>query len=128
MKLIIAGCRNFVNQDFIIQHIDENVVLWDIKEVVCGGAEGVDKIGAYWAQIHKIPVAYHIAEWRKFGPSAGPIRNKKMAEYGDELLAIWDGKSKGTKNMIDQMNKLGKPVKVVIVDIKIAKALPPIKR
>jgi len=30
-----------------------------------------------------------------------------MAEYGDMLIAFWDGESKGTKNMIDTSKKLG---------------------
>lgn len=42
------------------------------------------------------------ADWNKYGKKAGPIRNKKMANYAEALLAIWDGKSCGTKNMIQQ--------------------------
>jgi hypothetical protein len=36
-----------------------------------------------------------------------------MAVYGDELLAFWDGRSPGTKHMIDTMTGLEKPVHVV---------------
>ena len=45
--------------------------------------------------------------------SAGPIRNKQMAEYADTLFAFWDGKSRGTKNMIDLAKK--KNLHVIIV-------------
>lgn len=30
-----------------------------------------------------------------------------MAEYADALLAYWDGKSRGTKNMIDEAQRRG---------------------
>ena len=53
------------------------------------------------------------ADWDKHGRAAGPIRNKQMADYADVLIAVWDGKSRGTKNMIDEMNKLMKPVYIV---------------
>lgn len=55
------------------------------------------------------------ADWEKFGKVAGHIRNKQMAEEGDALLLIWDGESKGSANMKDNMIKLGKPVYEVIL-------------
>jgi len=27
---------------------------------------------------------------------------RQMAEYADALIAVWDGKSRGTRNMIDE--------------------------
>lgn len=41
-----------------------------------------------------------------------------MAEYADAAIVFWDGKSRGAKNMIDEMKKLGKPVKLVFFDVK----------
>jgi hypothetical protein len=35
-----------------------------------------------------------------------------MAQYADALIAFWDGKSKGTKNMIDEAKKQGLIIKV----------------
>jgi hypothetical protein len=52
-------------------------------------------------------------DWKKYGKSAGYRRNKEMAEVADALVAFWDGKSKGTANMIDLMRKAGKPLKIV---------------
>jgi hypothetical protein len=70
----------------------------------------VDQIGEDWAREHNIPVKQFLAQWNIHGKSAGPIRNKEMAEYADALIAFWDGQSKGTKNMIEQMDKLNKLV------------------
>lgn len=42
------------------------------------------------------------------------VRNNEMAFFADALLAIWDGKSPGTRHMINAMRELGKPVKVVV--------------
>ncbi len=43
-----------------------------------------------------------IAEWDKYGKSAGYIRNRLIVQESDMIVAFWDGKSKGTKHSIDQ--------------------------
>ena len=55
------------------------------------------------------------AEWTIHGKAAGPIRNRKMAEYGDALLLIWDGTSKGSSNMKIEMEKRNKPIYEIII-------------
>lgn len=55
------------------------------------------------------------ADWETYGKSAGPIRNRQMAQYADALLLIWDGESRGSANMREEMQKLGKPVYEVII-------------
>ena len=105
MKVIIAGSRGIDN----INSIQEAVVIsnFNINEVVSGTARGVDKLGEYWAEQHGIRVKQFPANWNEFGKSSGYRRNVEMAEYADALLAIWDGKSKGTKHMIDIAAKKG---------------------
>ena len=57
------------------------------------------------------------ANWAEFGKGAGLIRNKKMAKYADALIAFWDGKSKGTKNMIQQAEEFGLKIRIYRYDI-----------
>lgn len=109
MKVIIAGGRDFSPTT---DQIDKALAFAKgvtVTEVVCGMATGVDTAGLKWAQKNKIKVAEYPADWNKHGKAAGPIRNEQMAKYGDVLVAFWDGKSKGTKNMIENMQKLHKP-------------------
>lgn len=40
------------------------------------------------------------ADWEAHGKAAGPRRNRKMAEYAAAVIALWDGKSRGTRNML----------------------------
>ena len=74
---------------------------WEITEVVSGGARGVDKLGEIWAVKNDIPIRLFPANWKEHGRSAGYIRNKEMANYADALIALWDGKSAGTRHMVD---------------------------
>lgn len=106
MKIIIAGGRDFNNFGMVEATMQrfEN----EVSEIVCGDARGADSLGADWAKMHAVPVAHFPADWEKYGKAAGHIRNKEMAEYADFLVAFWDGESKGTLNMINTMEQLGK--------------------
>ena len=113
MKTIIAGCRDFTDYNLLKSKVDYYRKDNAITEVVCGGATGADALGENYAVQNGIPVKGFPADWNKHGKAAGPIRNRQMAEYADCLIAVWDGKSRGTKNMIDEMNKLMKPVYLI---------------
>ena len=118
MKLIIAGSRSITDMKVLgeaLRKIRNERVL--IDEVVCGMARGADQLGEEWADSAGIPVVKFPADWNKHGKSAGVIRNIEMAKYADGLLALWDGKSAGTANMILEAHRKGLKVWVSIVDI-----------
>jgi hypothetical protein len=114
MKTIIAGGRDyrFNQEDW---EMLEGLV---ITEVVCGGARGADECGRQWAISKGIPVKMFPADWNTNGKAAGCIRNRQMAEYGERLVAFWDGVSRGTKNMIATAEKLGLEVIVARRDLE----------
>ena len=77
--------------------------------IVSGGARGVDRIAAYWAQSRNLRLTVLPARWRVHGRSAGYRRNTEMARRVDAGLVLWDGESRGTAHMIDELAKEGKP-------------------
>lgn len=99
MRTIIAGSRDITSPFIVGQAI--KACGWTPTVVISGAARGVDRLGEDWAKIHNVPIERFPAEWSRLGKSAGYIRNQKMAEEADALIAIWDGVSKGTKHMID---------------------------
>jgi hypothetical protein len=113
MKVIIAGSRNIKSFSIVKSAVDESKFI--ISEVVSGRAEGVDYLGEQWAIKNGVQIAKFPADWNTHGKAAGHIRNKQMADYADALVAVWDGSSRGTKNMIDNMKKLNKLVFVKII-------------
>lgn len=100
MKVIVAGGREFTNYALVEEAI--KISGFEISQIVSGKAKGVDTLGEVWALANNVPVEAFPADWSQHGRAAGPIRNKQMAEYADALIAIWDGESKGTANMIQQ--------------------------
>lgn len=98
MKTIIAGTRTVINYQKVLTAIKKSG--FKITEVVSGRATGVDRLGERFALNAKIPIKLFPALWKQYGSAAGPIRNTEMAVYAQALIAVWDGKSPGTSNMI----------------------------
>lgn len=105
MRTIIAGSRTLRD----VQHVEDAVRLagFDITQVVSGGAHGVDLAGEFWARRRGIAVRRFAAQWMKYGASAGPRRNCLMAQNADALIAIWDGRSRGTRHMVAMAERFG---------------------
>jgi hypothetical protein len=116
IKVIIAGGRDFDNYDLMCEKLKTYIGDGPVV-IICGGARGADTLGERWANEHagKIVKAFMRmeADWDTHGKAAGPLRNEAMAEEADCLVAFWDGESRGTKHMIETMEKLGKPTRVV---------------
>lgn len=116
MKLIVAGGRDFVNTNRMIEELQKLVDSGNIPEcpeLVCGMARGTDMLAySLWAN-NRMPIHNFPANWDKHGKSAGYKRNQEMGEFADAAVCFWDGNSKGTKHMIDIMQRLNKPVYIV---------------
>lgn len=69
------------------------------------------------AKEHNLEIERFPADWKKYGKAAGPIRNDQMAQVADMVIAFWDGKSKGTENMLRMANKYGVKMDVQLVRI-----------
>ena len=114
-KVIIAGCRDFTDYELLREKCDyhlQNLRLEDIV-IVSGHASGADSLGERYAQERGFQLETYPADWKAHGRAAGPIRNAKMARVAHALIAFWDGKSRGTKNMIDTARKHNLQVAVV---------------
>jgi len=124
MKCIIAGSRSINDYSLIVKAI--NLSGWEkqIKEVVCGDANGADYFGKMWAEKTGVKVKHFPADWKcltapgavikenkygKYNAAAGINRNVQMAKYADVLIAVIENNSRGTTHMIETMEKLGKP-------------------
>lgn len=103
MRIIITGDRDFLDYErlekimlqIMEKYPDETV------EIVAGGDKGAESIGELFALKHYLKVARFPANWRRYGSSAGYIRNSDMIDYARQekgiLIAFWDGKVEGRK-------------------------------
>ena len=111
MRIIVAGGRDFNDYELLCRKLDFFLSSTENPVIVCGEARGADSLGKRYALERGIPVISFPADWDRYGKSAGFRRNKEMAANADALVAFWDGKSRGTANMIELM--VGRPVRIV---------------
>lgn len=114
-KVIIAGGRDFNDYELLKQKCDYYLSNLDTKDIVIisGAARGADSLGEKYANEKGYKIDSHPANWNKYGKSAGYRRNSEMAEIANGVICFWDGKSKGTKHMIDIAKNKGLPIKII---------------
>lgn len=98
MRTIIAGSRTITDYALVEKVIKESG--FEITKVISGMAKGVDTLGELWAHYNNIGCHLCPANWKKFGKSAGYIRNTEMAEIADALIVIIAGESRGSTHML----------------------------
>lgn len=109
MRVIIAGGREVRGEradDLVRSALAESGWSDQITQIIHGGALGIDTAASRVCR-DTWPVLTVYAKWKDYGTAAGPIRNQHMAKMADALIAVWDGESRGTKNMIETAKKRG---------------------
>lgn len=115
MNLIIAGSRSFDDYDLLKKEVAIFIEELNTNDVaiVCGMANGADKLGYRYAKEYNLNIIEMPADWQQFKKSAGYIRNTEIGKISDAAIIFFNG-SNGSKNMIDIMKKLNKPCKVIL--------------
>lgn len=107
MKLAVIGSRSITDTD-LTRYITDRP-----DEIISGGARGIDTLAAAYAEANGIPLTVFLPDYARYGRSATHIRNRLIIEHADSVLAIWDGKSRGTLSSIGMARRLGKRLVVV---------------
>ncbi len=110
MKVAVIGSRGLTNVE-ISKYIPENVT-----EIISGGARGIDTLAEEWANKNGISKTIIKPEYERYKRGAPLKRNEKIVELADVIIALWDGKSRGTKFTIDYAKELKKEVKIYILE------------
>jgi len=114
-RVVVAGGRHFSDFTKLTLALDSALAAKKLTHnivIVSGKARGADSLGEKYAKLRGYDVHEYPADWDKFGKSAGYKRNKQMASNSDASVVFWDGKSVGTKHMINLTKQVGNPIKV----------------
>ena len=106
MRVAVIGSRG-LQVDHLEDYLPEGVT-----EIVSGGARGIDTCAKNYALEHDLKLTEFLPEYSRYGRGAPLRRNITIIEYADMVLAFWDGKSRGTKYVIDNCKKRNIPVVV----------------
>lgn len=106
MKIAVIGSRN-LHINNLEHYLPENTT-----EIVSGGARGIDSCAKQYALENGLKLTEFIPDYKTYGKRAPLVRNLQIINYADIIYAFWDGKSHGTKFVIDNCRKQGKYIKV----------------
>lgn len=115
-RIIIAGTRDFDDYNLLKEKVSK--IIEEKRKthqivIVSGKARGADRLGERFANENGFNIDEFPADWDHYGKRAGYLRNKDMAEHSNALIAFWDGKSPGTKNMIDLAKQKNLPTRII---------------
>lgn len=122
MKVLVCGSRHFNNYNLLKETLDELT----ITEIIHGAARGADTMGGRYAEERGTPCHAFPADWKKYGKSAGPIRNIQMLVEGkpDLVVAFMGPNSRGTAHMVSIAQKQGVETIIVPVATTLPDTLP----
>lgn len=109
MRIAIVGSRSTTVGDI-------GMYISDGDEIVSGGAVGVDSCAAEYAKNKGLKLTVFLPEYERYGRAAPILRNKKIVDYADKIIAFWNGSSRGTLYVIKYAKKVGKPCEIIFVD------------
>ena len=114
-KILVSGCRNYNNYNEAKKYIES--CIYNLRNnytliFLSGGCRGADALGERYANENNFEVEYYPADWKKFGKGAGPKRNLEMVKNADYIICFWDGKSKGTKSLLEFAKKFNKIINI----------------
>lgn len=112
--LLVSGSRTIEDVDFVFDCLDEIRKECDFNTIMEGGANGVDSLAGLYARTRNFGHITKYAQWNTYGKKAGILRNIEMVKECDYGIAIWDGKSPGTKHCIGELKKANKLLKVFV--------------
>lgn len=128
MKLAVIGSRDFEDKEKLFSILDKIDDKHKIECIVSGGAEGADSLGNEWAKERGKSAVIFYPNWHPKGPGgqrmffkgAGFKRNIQIVDFADNIIAFWDGVSKGTQNTLELCKKKEKPFHIVKFESKMS--------
>lgn len=118
MRITIGGCRDFDDYEVFRKFVDECIAEMNPREeivILSGHCSGADLMAERYAEEMGYEKEIHSAEWKKYGRAAGPLRNEKMVDKSNAVIAFWDNHSKGTASLIGFAKKKGIPAYIKLI-------------
>lgn len=112
MKIAVVGSRDISLSFERFYELLGDLLPDDTTAVVSGGARGIDSLAARFAEKRGLPLEEYLPDYKLFGKIAPLVRNRTIVDNADFVVALWDGKSRGTLNTIDYTLESNKPLAV----------------
>ncbi|MES2733761.1 MAG: DUF2493 domain-containing protein [Bacteroidota bacterium] len=109
MITAVVGSRNFQDYSFLKEILEG----YTITGIVSGGAQGADQLAKRYAEEKELPIEVFKPDYARFGKANPYARNEALVDASDQVVAFWDGKSRGTSHALKYAQKKGKKVFII---------------
>ena len=110
MRYAVVGSRKFRDLPMVREFV---CGLSSGDLVISGGAMGVDTVAIRAAKDRAVPWVEYLPNYARDGDAAPLIRNRKIVDECDRVMAFWDGHSPGTAYTVEYARRRGVPVDVI---------------
>ena len=109
MFLLIAASGKIKNFD-ISSFIPDTT-----KVILFDGSKKIHNLIQEYTEKRLIPKLIYKPNYRRYGISGPKKRDEELVNNADMVVALWNGKSKKIKHIIDYARKEGKDIKIIII-------------
>lgn len=120
-KILVCGGRDYDDSAQLSKSLADICIKKDCWDdgfpncmIISGMARGADTLALRWAEGLFLPTMQFPADWRRYGKSAGAIRNTQMLKVGQPDLVVAFPGGRGTDHMKSIARAAG--VEVIQVD------------
>lgn len=116
VSVLVTGSRSISSFDL------SPYIPRDCGRILCYQEKGIGSVAEQYARYHRIHLETAEPDGKLSGEqnAQGEISEQdiQMVAMADLVVAVWDGKSRSTKEIADYARKTGKPVKVITVTME----------
>lgn len=119
MRILVCGGREY--DDYLtvrntLDHLiyDGDHTNWEDHTIISGGARGADTLAVRFAQNYGTKLRVFQPDWKRYGKSAGHIRNQQMLDEGKPNKVVAFPGGSGTADMIRRAKKAN--IEVIEID------------
>lgn len=122
VRIAVIGTRTFRDWTRFAREMDKRLGLIRAERssnnvvLVSGGAEGPDVMARRYAQQNRLRIVEYMPNFQAHGRGATFVRNRQIVNAAHEVIAFWDGVSRGTRFTLDLANEKQLPVHVITTD------------
>ncbi|UMO76018.1 DprA-like DNA processing chain A [Planktothrix phage Pra-JY27] len=107
LRILVCGGRDYEDRPAVYRALDRLHAKRGISLLIHGAARGADTLAREWAEDRNVPLMEFMADWKRHGFAAGPLRNQQMLDKGrpDGVVAFPGGN--GTADMVRRAQSSG---------------------
>jgi YspA, cpYpsA-related SLOG family len=110
LRILVCGGRDYSDRPAVFRVLDRLHKKHTITAIIQGGTTGADRWAIDWASSGGVVIVWFIADWKRLGDAAGPIRNQRQIDEGKPDAVVAFPGNEGIADTLCRAEAAGIPV------------------